>query len=46
MEIYAKAPDPDMDYFNDFLFLWESVESELDCIFVQFNGETKRWERM
>ena len=45
VEIKGKAPDPDMEYFNDFILICENIKKKLDCILVEYNRETSLWEK-
>ena len=46
VEITGNEPDPDMEYFNDFILICENIEKSLDCILVEYNRETSLWEKI
>jgi hypothetical protein len=46
IEIVGNATDTDMKHFNDFILLCENIEKAFDCILVEFNSESKLWERI
>ncbi|GHU65727.1 hypothetical protein AGMMS49983_13950 [Clostridia bacterium] len=45
IEIVGNAADTDMEHFNDFTLICENIEKTFDGILVEYNSDSKLWEK-